>query len=254
MNIGFSVFLTETFWVLFLGFASLVFAGIVLSYVRHILNTTLTVVSILLISLLLALAFAIFAPFVSEMITNAKSSPSDISLAVFSIITSVLVAYSLQAVSNFENRRDELSKQISDLTEISAKLQISETKQEEINHSNKLLSEFLQARTSCFLHLFNLLNNLNPDTSEQDRKKYFDLMLFQTALGRANLDEIEFDLREIEVIIERNPARVKNVVDDVVEDYLRKLTQYLRKVATSDKEKQRAQNIELSIRNILKII
>lgn len=251
----FSIITDPSFFLLFVGLSILLVSMVLIRLNQQNNIPKRRFIVVLILTLLISFSISLLSPFIKAIFKAlAAGNQSEFSLAVFSIVTSLLVAYALYVIASFEQQRQEIRSQIENLKEISNKLLDKEAQQQEINRLSTLSGDYVQARVSAFFYIINIISSIDDENSEESHKRLTNLRLLQTLLGRNELEAIVSDLILIKTVLEDRRTTLSEDFKDPVQTYLKIMVNYYRGVTQASYDTNLVEQVEELAINILRLV
>lgn len=152
--------------------------------------------------------------------TRSQSSGSDLAMAIFSIVATLISGYSLYVATVVDRKRDEVEQNIRDVNRLINELRNQNSEQQRDLENTRTQLALQDLRIALFLAVTDEIETLDEDGSAQSRNRAMTLRLIQRLLARHGFSEIVFDLRELTSILHRRPTMVSPEVKERIQSYL----------------------------------
>lgn len=177
----------------------------------------------LLLSVCAALGVTLAAPALYALVvrfTESKAGGSDLAMAIFSVVATIISGYSLYVATVVDRKRDEVEQNIRDVNRLIAELRAQNSEQQRDLENTRTQLELQDLRMALFLAVTDEIETLDEDGSAQSRNRAMTLRLVQRLLARHSFAEIMFDLRELTSVLHRRPTMVSPEVKARIQSYL----------------------------------
>ncbi|MER5936982.1 MULTISPECIES: hypothetical protein [unclassified Streptomyces] len=209
-------------WYTFLWLASLVVTAVLWRSTRERL------VPRILLTVCGTFGVTLAAPALYGMVvrfTESKAGASDLSMAIFSVVATLISGYSLYVVTVVDRKRDEVEQSIRDVNRLIDELSAQNSEQQQDLENTRRQLALQDLRIALFLAVTDEIETLDEDGAAQSRNRAMTLRLVQRLLARHNFSEIVFDLRELTSVLHRRPTMVSPEVKARIRSYLDLLIQ-----------------------------
>ncbi|MFG1672285.1 hypothetical protein [Streptomyces sp. Y7] len=209
-------------WYTFLWLTSLVVAAVLWRSTRERLARRIALTMCAVFGVTLA-APALYG--VTVRFTEAEAGGSDLSMAIFSVVATLISGYSLYVVTVVDRKRDEVEQSIRDVNRLIGELSAQNSEQQQDLENTRRQLALQDLRIALFLAVSDEIETLDEDGATQSRNRAMTLRLVQRLLARHAFSEIVFDLRELTSILHRRPTMVSPEVKVRIRSYLDLLIQ-----------------------------
>ncbi|MFC3578490.1 hypothetical protein ACFOZ0_35565 [Streptomyces yaanensis] len=204
-------------WYTFLWVSLLVTAAVLwrATRARPVLRVLLTACAALGVTLVAPALYIVVGRF-----ADSNTAGSDMAMAIFSIVATVVSGYSLYVATVVDRKRDEVEKNLRDLTTLIGELRAQNQQQRTDLENTRTQLALQDLRIALFLTVTDEIETLDEDGSALSRNRAMTLRLVQRLLARQALAEIVFDLRELTSVLHRRPTMVSTEVKARIRSYL----------------------------------
>jgi hypothetical protein len=207
-------------WYTFLWIALLAFAAVLWRSTRTRRTARLLLVACSVLGLTLV-APGVYA--MTVRFADSKGAGSDLAMAIFSIVATLISGYSLYVVTVVDRKRDEIEQSLRTVTMLTDELSTQNRAQQAELENTRAQLALQDLRMALFLTVTDEIETLDEDGSAMSRNRAMTLRLVQRLLARRAFAEIVFDLRELTSVLHRRPTMVSPDVKARIQSYLEQL-------------------------------